>query len=726
MRRTLPLWIQLLAIFVGLLAGMAGVLTTSAHRSLIASLAADATRHVSLAAQTRQETLSQLFTLRQQRAVGVLDSLEALCAEPLPSGRLAWAPECVRPVLDDFRKSGRAIGAVLTSGQRVISRSGGRVSTEIPIANALARVVRTSTGDVEYVMRASHQQSALTVQFDHQEVAKLFGDQPALSRSAQVFFVTANGEFLDSSAERVSAGERGTAAWASRCRSGDDAFVDVDYRGVKSFQSFRPLAALGTACVAATLPYAAAMAPADLLLGELVQHAAMFVAVGIVLSLVAAHWVAAPVRRLALSARRLQTGQFDRPIPLGGPSEVQALGRAFNAMGNNLAELVAKEQSARRDAEDANRSKDEFLATVSHELRTPLTAVLGWAHMLQSKAVSADELRHGLEVIERAGRAQNRLIEDLLDVSRIVSDRLRLIREPVTLTEVVEAALDALRPQAREKSLEIQAELSDLAVVVGDARRLEQVVSNLLWNAIKFTEPPGQIRVTLKRVDREVVLSVSDTGVGISSTFLPYVFDWFRQADARSQSQAGLGLGLGIVRHIVQLHGGNVRAESLGAGKGATFTVTLPVHEAAAPVPPYQAPVQPAPTSLEHRLDRTRILLVEDDEDSRELLRLNLESAGAFVETVSTAHDARREMLADPPDVLVSDIRLAEEDGYSLLRSLREAGLRTPAIAVTAYGRREDAEAARAAGYQIHMPKPVDAARLVEAVETLLRNQDVH
>jgi signal transduction histidine kinase/ActR/RegA family two-component response regulator len=726
MRRTVPLWIQLLLIFVGLLAGMAGVLTTSAHRSLLASLAADATRHVSLAARTRQETLSQLFTLRQQRAVGVLASLEALCAEPVGSVRLAWDPDCVRPVLDDFRKSEGAIGAVLTSGQRVVSRSGARVSREIPGANALARVVRSATRDVEYVMRASHQQAALTVQFNHQEVAKLFGDQPTLSRNAQVFLVDGNGEFLDSSAERVSGGGRDTAAWAARCRSGDDAFVDVDYRGVRSFQSFQPLAALGTACVAATLPYAEAMAPAEQLRGDLVQHAAMFVAVGIVLSLVAAHWVAAPVRRLALSARRLQTGQFDRPIPLGGPSEVQALGRAFNTMGNNLAELVAKEQSARRDAEDANRSKDEFLATVSHELRTPLTAVLGWAHMLQSKAVSADELRHGLEVIERAGRAQNRLIEDLLDVSRIVSDRLRLIREPVTFTEVVEAALDALRPQAREKKLEIQAELSDLAVVVGDARRLEQVVSNLLWNAIKFTEPPGQIRVTLKRVDREVVLSVSDTGVGISSTFLPYVFDWFRQADARSQSQAGLGLGLGIVRHIVQLHGGNVRAESLGAGKGATFTVTLPVHEGAAAVLPRHVPAQPVPTSLEHRLDRTRILLVEDDEDSRELLRLNLESAGAFVETVSTARDARREMLADPPDVLVSDIRLAEEDGYSLLRSLRQAGLRTPAIAVTAYARREDAEAARAAGYQIHMPKPVDAARLVEAVETLLRNHDVH
>ena len=300
---------------------------------------------------------------------------------------------------------------------------------------------------------------------------------------------------------------------------------------------------------------------------------------------------------------------------------------------------------------------------------------------------------------------------------------MRLIREPVALGGIVEAALDALRPHAREKKLEIQVTLSDPSPVLGDARRLEQVVGNLLWNAVKFTEPPGRIFVTLRRAGREIVLSVSDTGVGITSAFLPYVFEWFRQADPRAQSQAGLGLGLGIVRHIVQLHGGHVRAESLGAGKGATFTVTLPVHDApAATMPPHHLPQ----AAIEHRLDRARVLVVEDDEDARELLRMNLESAGAFVETVATARDARREMLGDPPDVLVSDIRLPEEDGYSLLRSLRDLGLETPAIALTAYARREDAEAARAAGFQMQMSKPVDAERLVGAVEALLKKHDVH
>jgi CheY-like chemotaxis protein len=223
-----------------------------------------------------------------------------------------------------------------------------------------------------------------------------------------------------------------------------------------------------------------------------------------------------------------------------------------------------------------------------------------------------------------------------------------------------------------------------------------------------------------------MALSVSDTGVGISSAFLPHVFEWFRQADARSRSQSGLGLGLGIVRHIVQLHGGSVRAESRGPGQGTTFTVTLPVHEPATLTAPAARPALPTAPSIANRLAAARVLVVEDDDDARELVRVTLESAGAEVETVASATDARREMLTGPPDVLISDIRMPEEDGYSLLRSLRSAGIVTPAIALTAYARHEDADDARAAGFQIHLPKPIDAGRLVDAVATLLGSDRIH
>jgi signal transduction histidine kinase/ActR/RegA family two-component response regulator len=726
MRRAFPLSIQLLLSFVGLLIGMAAVLTTAAYTSVATNLQTEASRRVSLATRTREQTLSQLFQLRQQRAEGFLVSLESFCSERLDSGRLAWAEDCVRPMVDDFRKSERALGALLTYRNRRVRRSGQRVSTETPAPGALAKVVHTADGAVEYVMTATRREAALTLQFNHEQVEKLFGDHSAFGRSAEVFLIDSGGQFLTASSLASSITPAQAAQLQSRCRAGgDDGFVDLDFTGVKSFQSFRPLDALGTACVGARLRYDEAMAPAEQLRQDLGQRVAWFVIIGIVVSLMAAHWISAPVRRLALSARKLQTGQFERPLPLGGPSEVRALGRAFNAMSNDLAELVAKEQTARRYAEDANRAKDDFLATVSHELRTPLTAVLGWAQMLRAHEGPADRLSHGLAVIERSARAQSRLIDDLLDVSRIVANRLRMVREPVPLAPLIEAALEQLRPQAEEKQLHLHSDLSDSALVLGDPRRLEQVVGNLVWNAIKFTEPPGQITVLLKRTDRDLVLSVSDTGVGISSAFLPYVFEWFRQADARSRSQSGLGLGLGIVRHIVQLHGGSVRAESPGAGHGATFIVTLPVYEPATLVVPLQR-AEPATPSIAYRLDAARVLVVEDDDDARDLVRATLEDAGAFVETVSTANDARREMLSGPPDVLISDIRMAEEDGYSLIRSLRAAGIATPAIALTAYARHEDADEARAAGFQIHLAKPIDAVRLVEAVATLLRNTSIH
>jgi CheY-like chemotaxis protein len=251
------------------------------------------------------------------------------------------------------------------------------------------------------------------------------------------------------------------------------------------------------------------------------------------------------------------------------------------------------------------------------------------------------------------------------------------------------------------------------------------VVSNLLWNAIKFTASEGDVHVSLRRAERTLTLAVRDSGVGISKAFLPYVFEWFRQADPRALSQAGLGLGLGIVHHIVQLHGGDVRAESAGEGQGATFTVTLPVFEPAAGSTIAAQPQDAHPVLAGQPLEAARILVVEDDDVSRELLRLTLERAGAWVDTVTSANEARREMQSDPPDVLISDIRMPEEDGYSLIRSLRSAGIGTPAIALTAFARREDAEEAHAAGFQIHLPKPVDAGLLVNAVAQLLEKDSV-
>lgn len=726
MLRTVPLSIQLVFTFVGLIIGTTAALTTAAYTSSRNSLEADARRDVVFATETREQSLTQLLSLRQQRAEGLLASMQSLCGESAGPGRLAWAPDCVDTLVTDFRVSERAEGVVLTYRNRTISRSGGLVAPGtvhgIAPGDALARVVRKADGAIEYVMAAALGDAVLTTQFGNQEVWTLFEGGAGLGSGGEVFLVDADGQFL--TAPRAGS-SRVAPLDAAReilqhCASGETEVLGVDYRGIRAIQSFRPMLALAGACIVARVDFDEALAPAARLRADLVARGAWFVLAGAILSLVAAHWISSPLRRLVMSARQLQTGRFDRPIAIAGPSEVRALGRAFNAMGNDLAELVAKEQAARRDAEAANRSKDDFLATVSHELRTPLSAILGWSHMLKAQQLPPDRIRHGIEVIDRNARAQRQLIEDLLDVSRIAANRLRIAREPVRLADVVEAALDAVRPQAAAKGVAIETFLTDRAPVLGDPRRLEQVVWNLAWNAVKFTPASGRVRVQLARASQEAVLSVSDTGVGIASEFLPHVFEWFRQGDAKTQSQSGLGLGLGIVRHLVQLHGGSVYAESAGEGRGATFTVRLPIYDPpAAPTPKHEPESEPRHATPGQELEDVRILIVEDDDDTREFLRTMLENAGAVVEGVPDAARARREVFADPPDVLISDIRMPEENGYVLMQSLRAAGIETPAIALTAYARREDAAEAKAAGFQIHLPKPVDPGRLIDTVARL-------
>ena len=727
MRPAVPLSVQLLLTFVGLLLGMTWVLMNSANTSLLSNLELEAQRTINVATKAREQTLTQLFQLRQQRAEGLLASVQSLCAEPIDRGRLGWVGDCVRTMVDDFRKSERALGVTLSYGNRRLRRSGAPVPAANVPPGSLARVTRAPDGEIEYIMIAARGQTVLTQRFDSKQVADLFDDQGSLGRTGEVFLVDHSGEFLiPARHESLAPSAERSAEFVQRCNTSVDASVDIDYRRIKTIQSFTPIPALGGACVVARMDYDETVAPAQRMRADLLTRSAWFVIVGVILSLIAAQWISLPVRRLALSARTLQTGRFDRPLPLAGPSEVRALGRAFNVMANHLAELVAKETAARREAEAANRAKDDFLARVSHELRTPLTAVLGWAQMLQSERLPPEQARHALAVIERSARAQRQLIEDLLDVSRIVSNRLRIAREPVPLAAVVDQALDAVRPEAAARKIQIESVLSESGLVLGDARRLEQVVWNLAWNAVKFSQASGKVTVRLTRDGGHLVLSVADTGVGIPSAFLPHVFEWFRQADPAARSQAGLGLGLGIVRNLVQLHGGSVRAESRGEGRGATFIVRLPIHHPAAPMAALPAETVQPIAALKDRLSAVRVLVVEDDEDTRELVRATLEHAGAQVETVGSASEARREMLEESPDVLVSDIRMPEEDGYSLIQSLRTAGVTTPAIALTANARREDAEEARTAGFQIHLAKPIDAARLVEAVAALHEQRTIH
>jgi len=384
---------------------------------------------------------------------------------------------------------------------------------------------------------------------------------------------------------------------------------------------------------------------------------------------------------------------------------------------------IAGENTLFKDAQEANRLKDQFLATLSHELRTPLQALLSWSTMLREDASNPALLARGLEVIARSARAQKQLIDDLLDVSRIMTGKLTLEREPVSLRQVIEAAVDAARPVAAAKGIRVGVSLgTEEPTVDGDALRLQQVVGNLLSNGIKFTPAGGQVQVVMLCDGAQAELMLIDSGEGIAPELLPHVFERFRQGDSSStRYHAGLGIGLAIVRHLVELHGGSVRAESQGVGKGTTFVVTLPLagsREWTATAPVEAAPAPPPPPS-ESALASLRLLLVEDADETRECLALILQRHGAAVRAVASVAEALAALEEETPDVLVSDIAMSGRDGFALIEEVRQRSGRIPAAALTAYARPEEAARALRAGFDVHLSKPVQEDTLVNAVLAL-------
>lgn len=372
-------------------------------------------------------------------------------------------------------------------------------------------------------------------------------------------------------------------------------------------------------------------------------------------------------------------------------------------------------------AEAANRIKDEFLAIVSHELRTPLNPILGWSKLLRSRKLNQDKVDKALETIERNASLQAQLIDDLLDVSRILRGKLSLQTLRVDLVRVIQAAIETMRLAAAAKSIEIDTQLdSTVGFVSGDPNRLQQVVWNLLSNAVKFTPKGGRITVRLQAIDSQAQIQVSDTGQGISQDFFPYIFDYFRQENSTTtRSVGGLGLGLAIVRHLIELHGGRIEAESDGIGQGATFTVTLPLMS--------DSPINTQKSSPEDEgLDLTdvTVLLVEDEVDTLDLLTIILESYGATVEGRTSANEALALFSQGQPDVLISDIGMPGMDGYELIRQVRDLppdrGGLVPAIALTAYAGEMDHERALSAGFNRHLAKPIEPDQIVDAIANLI------
>jgi signal transduction histidine kinase/CheY-like chemotaxis protein len=416
---------------------------------------------------------------------------------------------------------------------------------------------------------------------------------------------------------------------------------------------------------------------------------------------------------------------LERPAPMR--SVVSAVETAVRGRLRQyqIRDLLESERAARASAEQANRIKDEFVATVSHELRTPLNAILGWAEILRHAGNDPAEIADGLEVIERNARIQAQLIEDLLDMSRIISGKIRLDLQELDPVPVIQAAIESIRPSAKARGLEIHTRFDPPGHVMGDPARLQQIFWNLLSNAVKFTHNAGRITVSLYRQDTYLEIRVSDNGDGIAPQFLPHVFERFRQADgSTTRRHGGLGLGLSIVKQLVELHSGTVSVDSAGQGRGATFTVTLPLVQARRSRQRADAGDAPAQFKKDQlNLSGLKVLVVDDDTDARGILKRILSGCKADVRTAASGFEALQVLEDVRPDILISDISMPGMDGYELITRVRASEMDrakpVPALALTAFARAEDRRRALLAGYQSHLPKPVEPAELVAIIAGL-------
>ena len=433
-----------------------------------------------------------------------------------------------------------------------------------------------------------------------------------------------------------------------------------------------------------------------------------------------------PLAELGRQVTGVTRGFLPKRYGKATSNEVAKLGEALALADAEKRQLLENERIARNEAERASRLKDEFLATLSHELRTPLNAILGWSQLILSGNMKKEDIHRGLETIERNARAQNKLIEDLLEMSSIISGKVRLDMHQVDIASLIEAAVESVRPTAQAKGVALQKTLPPhICPITGDSNRLQQIFWNLLSNSIKFTPKGGKIEVIVKQSDSFLEIRINDSGLGIAPEFMPYVFDRFRQGDASLTRQyGGLGLGLAIVKQLVELHGGTVRAESAGAGQGSSFILNLPLSDAE------DVTRESLPPSLEHVDEQKstfaglKILVIDDELDARELIRRILTQCDASVIAAASAKEGLELIAVEKPDVIISDISMPEKNGYQFIAEVRnlsaEDGGTIPAIALTAFAHPKDKAKVMSAGYQRHLSKPVDSVELIAAINSLV------
>ena len=699
--------------------GLTAVVAVFAYRAAHDVMVDQAIGSVADVARSRERELQGLLETKQQRLEGFLASLESLCAERNPSGTLGLEDQCMRAAVVGLHRSERATTTDIRYRERRRVIQGERIVIDTPLPGQLAKI-NARSGRGRYAMRAARGDLAVEVQFDLDDINSIFQDRAGLEVHGETFLTDPFGYRLTLEKYAAPSGFPVDMSTVKQCLGGATlAKLTTDYRAVDVISGVRP-SAVASGCIVANVMYDDTTLPVRRL-GSMMAYAAVVLGLlGGVVSVIVAGLVTRPIKRLAVAARSLADGNLDAPVPVTGASEVRQLSKTLSNMATSIRDLVRREQALRTQAEAASRTKDDFLATLSHELRTPLNAILGWASILARTDQDRARVSHAVKVIERNARVQSQMVEELLDVSRIATGRVRLNIADVLIAPAIDAALESVRPAADAKNVTLKKQLDPAVKTTrADARRLQQIIWNLLSNAVRFTPGGGHVEVTVRAADPGFLeLIVADSGCGIDADFLPHVFERFRQADSSTtRTHGGLGLGLAIVHDLVGMHGGTVHAESAGVGQGTTFTVRLPAAtqrktDSTAAAWPRQAA----------RLTGANVLIVDDDPDAREVLRMILEDAGARVTTTSSARETREVMGDLNPDLLIADIGMPGEDGYSLIVSIRNHGKglsEVPAIALTAHTRPEDVEHALASGFQIHMAKPVDSSRLVDSIASL-------
>jgi signal transduction histidine kinase/CheY-like chemotaxis protein len=699
--------------------GLTAVVAIFAYRAAHDVMVDQAIGSVADVARSRERELQNFLDRRQQRLEAFLASLESLCAERNPSGTLGLEDQCMRAAIIGLHRSERATTTDIRYRERRRFVQGVRTVIDTPLPGQLASI-NARAGHGHYAMRASRGALSVEQQFDLDDINAIFQDRAGLEVNGETFLTDALGYRLTTEKYAAPTNFPVRMATVRQCLSGaTQAILTTDYRLIDVISGVRPSSIAG-GCIVANVTYDDTTLPLRRLGSMMAYAAAVLGLIGGIVSAIVAGLVTRPIKRLATAARSLAEGNLDAPVPVAGASEVRQLSKTLSNMATSIRDLVRREQALRMQAEAASRTKDDFLATLSHELRTPLNAILGWASILARTDQDRARVNHAMKVIERNARVQSQMVEELLDVSRIATGRVRLNVSDVLIGPAIDAALESVRPAAEAKNVVLRKEIDPAARTTrADARRLQQIIWNLLSNAVRFTPAGGHVDVTVRAADPGFLeIIVADTGCGIDPAFLPHVFERFRQGDSSTtRTHGGLGLGLAIVHDLVGMHGGTVHADSPGVGRGTTFTVRLP-----APAQRKGDALAPAWDKQQSRLTGANVLVVDDDPDAREVLRMILEDAGAKVSTASSARETREVMGLVHPDLLIADIGMPGEDGYSLIVSIRnqEKGIaRLPAIALTAHTRPEDVEHALASGFQLHLAKPVDSSRLVDSIASL-------